>query len=334
MRASRLASATLGLLLWTTLCSAQDTIKTLSQMKSTGGGADWQSIQQTGSFADKIRKNLEKVKLPEGFKISLFAIAPDAGHMAVGPQGVAVFAGTRKSDVWVITDRNKDRVADEVKRFAPTISFRSPSGVCFSKDGFLYIVEQNRVLVFPGVEFTYESADVAVAEIVPQGKLVPPEENSQNQAARDCEVGPDNKLYISLGQPLIVSPEKAELDTRSGTGETIRIDRDGTKREALVRSDDNSTGQDEHIQPTHSGMLIYMGTMFPENYRGIFSAQQTRVMFLPRAAEGNAGKIFIEGWHQPTEDIGHLVDIVELHDGSILVSDELAGAIYRISYGE
>ncbi len=114
--------------------------------------------------------------------------------------------------LWVITDRNKDRVADEVKRFAPTISFKIPNGVCFSKDGFLFVVEQNRVLTFPAAEFFYESPDVAVGEVVPQGKLIPPEEESYNHTARVCDVGPDNKLYISLGQPFNVPPpEKADL---------------------------------------------------------------------------------------------------------------------------
>src|SRR5687767_5377453 len=226
MRASTLAFAAAGLLLSTSLVAAQDTIETLGKMKTTGRAADWAPIEQTGAYADQLRKNLEQIKLPEGFKISLFAVAPDARHIAVGPQGVAVFVGTLKSDVWVITDRNKDRVADEVKRFAPTIDFRTPSGVCFSKDGFLYIVEQNRLLVFPGVEFTYESADVAVAEIVPQGKLIPPEEGSHNHTARVCDVGPDNKLYISLGQPVDEpSPEKA-----AGIGGIIKMDRDGRNR--------------------------------------------------------------------------------------------------------
>ncbi len=54
-----------------------------------------------------------------------------------------------------MTDRDKDRVADEVKEFAPSISFAVPNGVCFSKDGFLFVVEQNRVLVYPAAEFFY-----------------------------------------------------------------------------------------------------------------------------------------------------------------------------------
>ena len=70
--------------------------------------------------------------------------------MAVGPQGIVTFVGTRKTEVWAVTDRNKDRVADEVKNFAPSLAKAIPNGPCFSPDGLLYIVEQNRVLVYPG----------------------------------------------------------------------------------------------------------------------------------------------------------------------------------------
>src|SRR5688572_13521302 len=257
MRTTTLALAAAGLLASTTLSSAQDTIQTLGQMKSTGGGADWPTVEQTGAYADQLRKNLEQVKLPEGFKISLFAVAPDARHMAVGPQGVAVFVGTRKSDVWVITDRNKDRIADEVKSFAPAIAFQSPTGVCFSSDGFLYIVEQNRVQIFPAAEYSYESAGGPVAEIVPQGKLIPRDEESNN-AARGCHVGPDNKLYISLGQPFDVPPEKADLYKQWGIGGIIRMDRDGRNREVLAPRVGDS-GQDtngEHLlHATNPGTL-------------------------------------------------------------------------------
>jgi glucose/arabinose dehydrogenase len=336
MRALPFALAVAGLLLLPTPSGAQNDVT--GQMKWSPERADWPTIEQTSTYGDQIRRSLEKIKLPAGFKISLFAIAPHASHMAVSPQGIAVFVGTRKSDVWVITDRNKDRVADEVKSFAPAIAFQSPTGVCFSSDGFLYIVEQNRVQIFPAAEYSYESAGGPVAEIVPQGKLIPPDEESTNNAARGCHVGPDNKLYISLGQPFDVPPEKADLYEQWGIGAIIRMDRDGWKREVLAPSVGDS-GQDtgEHIlHATNPGTLIYTGTMFPEKYRGIFSAKQTRVMFTPKNAAGKAGKIepFAEGWHQASGDTGHLVDIAQLHDGSIIVSDELAGAIYRISFGD
>ena len=79
---------------------------------------------------------------------------------------MVTFVGTRKSKVWAETDRDKDRVADEVKEFAPSIAFTVPNGVCFSKDGFLFIAEQNRVLTFPAAEFFFEGPHVAAFVVV------------------------------------------------------------------------------------------------------------------------------------------------------------------------
>ena len=52
--------------------------------------------------------------------------------------------------------------------------------------------------------------------------------------------------------------------------------------------------------------------------------------------EGNAKtEPFAEGWlDENGEYLGRPMDVAQLRDGSILVSDDLAGAIYRISYGE
>src|SRR5207237_2455423 len=108
--------------------------------------------------------------------------------------------------VWAITDRNKDGTADEVKRFAPSLDFAIPNGVCFSKDGFLFIAERNRVRIFPAAEFFYESPDVAVADVVADRSLIPGADESYNHTARVCEIGPDNKLYLQLVQPFNVPP--------------------------------------------------------------------------------------------------------------------------------
>jgi glucose/arabinose dehydrogenase len=334
MRALTFTAA--GLLLSTTLAVAQEDVS--GQMKWTGQGADWPMIEQNTAYSDQIRRSIKAIKLPTGFKINLFAIVPDAHQMAVSPQGVAVFVGTRRSDVWVVTDRNKDRVADEVKSFAPGIDFKSPTGVCFSTDGFLYVVEHNRVRIFPAAEYTYESAGGPVADVVPEGKLLPPDQESVDNTV--CEVGPDHKLYILLGQPLNTpSPEKADISRKWGIGGIIRMNRDGSNQEVFPYGLGNSPGHSadsEHLlHGTNPSVLTYTGMMFPEKYRGIFSAQHSHVMFTPIKDAGNTGKIepFAEGWHQ-LSDGSRLVDIAQLHDGSILVSDELAGAIYRISYGD
>ena len=90
---------------------AQDNLEKLSNFQSTGV-TDFTFIEQGGEYAEGVRANLERVTLPAGFKIELYAIVPDARHMAVGPQGIVTFVGTRKTKVWSVTDRNKDRIAN------------------------------------------------------------------------------------------------------------------------------------------------------------------------------------------------------------------------------
>ena len=96
------------------------------------------------------------------------------------------------------------------------------------------------------------------------------------------------------------------------------------------------------------GMVFYTGKMFPEKYRsGFFSAQHgwwnrtvpvgARVMFTPVNEDGTPGEteVFADGWLNETgEYLGRPVDVAVLKDGSLLVSDDLAGAVYRISYGD
>jgi glucose/arabinose dehydrogenase len=220
-------------------------LEKLKQMKVSGTDLNIPPVPQTGKNADQIRENLKRVKLPAGFKIDLYAVVPDARHMAVAPSTNMLFVGTKKTTVWAVTNRNSGDAATEVKAFAPSLKFANPNGVCWTKDGFLVVAEHNRVLLFPAAEFFYEGPDVAVAEIVPQGQLVPVDEESYNHGSRTCRVGPDNKLYITLGQPYNVPPrEKLALYTKVGIGGIVRMNRDGTQREVFATGVRNSVGQD------------------------------------------------------------------------------------------
>ena len=222
---------------------AAGNLERLRGMQPTGTALELETVPQTGRAADRIRRNLANIQLPPGFAIDLYAVVPDARHMAVGTNAGVVYVGTRKTRLWAVTDRTRARTADEVKVFAPSIAFRQPNGVCFSKDGQLYVAEHNRVLVFPAAEFFYEGPDVAVDVVAEQ--LVPKSEESFNHGARTCTIGPDNKLYITLGQPYNVPPPgKAELYAREGIGGIIRMDRDGKNREVFARGIRNSVGHD------------------------------------------------------------------------------------------
>lgn len=225
---------------------AQTNIEKLKQMKVATTDLNIPTVAQEGRNAEAIRNNLKKVKLPEGFKIELFAVVPDARHMAVGPSTNMLFVGTRKTTVWAVTDRNSDNVADEVKSFAPSLKFTNPNGVCWTKDGFLIVAEHNRVLNFPAAEFFYEGPDVAVIEVVGQGKLVPPEEESYNHGARTCRVDDSGMLHITLGQPYNVQPrDKVALYEQLGIGGMVKVNAfDGSKREVVARGVRNSVGMD------------------------------------------------------------------------------------------
>lgn len=223
---------------------AQTNLEKLGQFKLTGTTAHT-VIDQNAPEADAIRKTLKNIKMPEGFKIELYALVPDARHMAMAPQGTVLFVGTKKKKVWSVMDRNRDKVADDVKDFAPSLEFDVPNGVAFSKDGFLFIAERNRLMMYPAAEFFQESPDVVAVPIVPQGELIPVEEESYNHTARVVKVGPDNKLYVSLGQPFNVAPaEKLELYKKTGIGGIIRMDRDGKNREVYTYGVRNSVGHD------------------------------------------------------------------------------------------
>ena len=221
-------------------------LEKLKQFKVSGTDLNIPPVPQSGPNADAIRANLKRIKLPPGFKIDLYAIVPDARHMAVAPSTNMLFVGTRKTTVWAVTDRNSAGVATEVKAFAPSLKFSVPNGVCWTKDGFLVVVEHNRVLNFPAAEFFYEGPDVAVIEVVPQGKLIPVEEESFNHGARTCRVGKDGMLYITLGQPFNVpAREKLDLYKQWGIGGIVRMNAfDGTKREVYATGIRNSVGMD------------------------------------------------------------------------------------------
>lgn len=92
------------------------------------------------------------------------------------------------------------------------------------------------------------------------------------------------------------------------------------------------------------GMRFYTGTMFPAAYRNqIFIAEHGswnrskksgyRVM-LVRLKDGKAISYepFATGWLQGEKPWGRPADVLVLPDGSLLVSDDHAGVIYRISY--
>jgi len=92
------------------------------------------------------------------------------------------------------------------------------------------------------------------------------------------------------------------------------------------------------------GMRFYTGTIFPVEYKNqIFIAEHgswnrtTPIGYrvtLVRLKDGRAAsyEVFAEGWLQGRNARGRPVDVLVMPDGALLVSDDKAGAIYRIRY--
>ena len=92
------------------------------------------------------------------------------------------------------------------------------------------------------------------------------------------------------------------------------------------------------------GMRFYKGKQFPASYRGAIivaehgSWNRTRKSgYRVMTVRLNGSKVvsyepLITGFEQNESAWGRPVDVQPLPDGSVLVSDDLAGVVYRITY--
>jgi len=102
---------------------------------------------------------------------------------------------------------------------------------------------------------------------------------------------------------------------------------------------------DAHGAPL--GLTFYTGNMFPPDYRNrLFITQHGswnrskksgyQILVLDVQTDGKVlnKKVFASGWLQNEEAWGRPNDVLVMPDGALLVSDDQANVIYRISYSE
>lgn len=93
------------------------------------------------------------------------------------------------------------------------------------------------------------------------------------------------------------------------------------------------------------GLLFYQGKQFPQEYQGRLliaehgswnRSEPIGYRLMQVAIDGDRAsdyREFITGWLEDTRDArGRPVDLAELPDGSVLISDDFAGAVYRLTY--
>jgi glucose/arabinose dehydrogenase len=337
---------------------------------------------------------LDKLKLPPGFHIEVYAAGiAKARSLRVGKRG-AVFVGSSGDKVSAIVEADGKRA---VKVIASGLT--RPNGLAY-RDGTLYIAEPSQISKIDNVE---DALDNPPKPAVIYSDLPKDEPNS----ARAIAVGPDGKLYVSVGMACnnCVPP--------AGQGQIRRIDLAGGNVEAVALGVRNSLGFDwsprnktlyftdngrdwlsedapsdelnrvtkpgedfgapycyqgnltdpqlgwgrscddftppiallgPHVAPL--GMRFYTGRMFPERYRNaIFIARhgswnRTKklggdVVVLHLNKEGTVQSMepFLTGFLDNNNFLGRPVDVQPMRDGSLLISDDWNGAVYRVSYG-
>ncbi|HEV8621025.1 MAG TPA: sorbosone dehydrogenase family protein [Nitrospiraceae bacterium] len=340
---------------------------------------------------------LDKIKLPPGFVITVYADnVPNARGLALGQNGT-LFIGTKdKGNVYAVVDGDGDQRADEVLTIARGLNM--PVGVAY-RNGSLFVSAVDRILRFDKIEqrLTNPPSPMVITDRFPTEK---------HHGWKFIAFAPDGKLYVPVGAPCNIcdsDPDRYAL--------IARLNPDGSGYEIVAHGVRNSVGFDwdprnqdlwftdngrdylgddqppdelnhaskpgmhfgypychggtipdpeyggkhacgEFTPPVVAlgphvaslGMRFYTGKMFPPEYQNqIFIAEHGswnrsqkigyRITSVLRDVQGQYRySVFAEGWLQGQEVWGRPVDVLVMPDGALLVSDDLAGVIYRISY--
>jgi glucose/arabinose dehydrogenase len=183
------------------------------------------------SLGAESRLPLEKITLPPGFHISLFARdVPKAREMALSPNGT-VFVGSFAGNVYALPDEDRDGKADRVITIAHGLDM--PVGVDFL-DGSLYVSAVTQILRYDAIESRLNDPPNPVV----LNATFPAQQNHRWKFIR---FGPDRLLYVPVGAPCNVCDEK---DPRFAS--IMRMKLDGTGIEVFARGIRNTVGFDWH----------------------------------------------------------------------------------------
>ena len=171
--------------------------------------------------------DLDKIKLPAGFKISVYAEVPNARSLALSPSGI-VYVGNRSGDkVFALLDENKDGKADKIYTVASGLN--CPNGVAF-KNGSLYIATISSILRIDSIEsrLINPPKPVIVYDKYP---------TDEHHGWKFIAFGPDGKLYVPVGAPCNIC--------KSGNpiyASITRLNADGTGMEIYANGIRNTVG--------------------------------------------------------------------------------------------
>jgi glucose/arabinose dehydrogenase len=181
------------------------------------------------SYSQNIQLN--KIKLPPGFKINIFASGiQTARSIAISHAGI-VFAGSMSGKVYAIRDSNNDYIADEI--FIIADNLKMPVGVALYKND-LYVSATSKILKYKNIE---ENLGKKITPVIINDSFP----TDTHHGWKFIKFGPDDKLYVPVGAPCNVCLKN---DKRYAT--IMRMNPDGTDLEIFASGIRNTVGFDWH----------------------------------------------------------------------------------------
>ena len=182
--------------------------------------------------------SLERIKLPPGFSIELYANVPKARSMVVLDDWGVVLVGSRGPFIHAVIDDDRDGRVDRVVRLLDGLNVAN--GIAW-RDGWLYVAEQHRLIRLRAPDL----ATLAKAEPQVLYDRLP---NQSWHGWRYARFGPDGLLYVSVGAPCNI----CAVDGLEGT--IVRFRPSGGAPEIFAGGIRNSVGFD--FQPS-TGALYF-----------------------------------------------------------------------------
>lgn len=176
----------------------------------------------------------KKLNIPKGFELNVFAEDVGSARFFSFSPSDAIFLGTKENDkIFAIKDTNQDGRADNINVIDSGLN--SPHSV-FYHDGNLYLGEENRVSVYRDIndDGSYSSKQIIIDNLPSGNKLT-----GGGHKTRTVVVGPDEKLYVSIGSSCNVCIED---DARRAT--IMRYNLDGSGGEIFATGLRNTVGFD------------------------------------------------------------------------------------------
>ena len=141
---------------------------------------------------------LEKLNLPPGFEISIYAEVINPRQLARSPSGV-VYAGSRRAgNLYALVDADGDQQAEQVITLDTKLQY--PSGITY-RNGDLYVGAISEILV-------YRDIDEKLATPPEPEVLYDQLPTEQHHGWKYLGFGPDDQLYFNVGAPCNICLEE------------------------------------------------------------------------------------------------------------------------------